>query len=125
MSFFDTITHGPLMERVGRKIADGRVLRLIEDYLKAGVMESVKGWQPTEKGTPQGAVISPLLANIYLNPLDHLMAQQGRQMVRYADDFVILCSTQQEAEEALEQVRDWMAKAGLTLHPTKTRIVNA
>jgi len=93
--------------------------------LKKGVMESAKGWQPTEKGTPQGAVISPLLANIYLNPLDHLMAQQGRQMVRYADDFVILCSTQQEAEEALEQVRDWMAKAGLTLHPTKTRIVNA
>jgi RNA-directed DNA polymerase len=74
------------MERVGRKIADGRVLRLIEDYLKAGVMESVKGWQPTERGTPQGAVISPLLANIYLDPLDWEMAQGNQEMVRYADD---------------------------------------
>ena len=74
------------MARVGAKLADGRVLALIEQMLKAGVMESAKGWQPTESGTPQGAVISPLLANVYLDPLDHQMARSGYQMVRYADD---------------------------------------
>ncbi len=123
--YFDNIPQDQLVKRVSEQISDGKVLELIEQMLKKGVMERAKGWQPTEKGTPQGAVISPLLANIYLNPLDHLMAQQGRQMIRYADDFVILCSNRQEAEEALEQIRIWMGQAGLTLHPTKTRIVNA
>lgn len=88
-------------------------------------MESGKGWQPTEQGTPQGAVISSLLANLHLNPLDHQMAGQGWEMVRYADDFVILCASREEAEAALETVRQWMEQAGLTLHPTKTRIVDA
>jgi RNA-directed DNA polymerase len=92
--------------------------------LQQGVMESCKGWQPTETGTPQGAVISPLLANIYLNPLDHLMAQRGWEMVRYADDFVILCESREEAERALAEVRQWREKAGLALHPTKTRLVH-
>ena len=123
--YFDNIPQDQLMGRVSEQVSDGKVLELIGQMLKKGVMERVKGWQPTEKGTPQGAVISPLLANIYLNPLDHLMAQQGWAMVRYADDFVILCWSQQQAEEALEQVRVWMERAGLTLHPTKTRIVNA
>jgi RNA-directed DNA polymerase len=123
--YFDNIPQDQMMERLQEHISDGKVLEMIEHMLKKGVMERAKGWQPTEKGTPQGAVMSPLLANIYLNPLDHLMAQQGREMVRYADDFVILCWSQQEAEEVLEQVRNWMAKAGLSLHPTKTRIVNA
>lgn len=123
--YFDNIPQDQLMHALREHISDGKALEMIEHMLKKGVMETAKGWQPTEMGTPQGAVISPLLANIYLNPLDHFMAQQGREMVRYADDFVILCSSQQEAEEALEQVRAWMAKAGLTLHPTKTRIVNA
>jgi len=123
--YFDNIPQNQMMQALSQHVSDGKILELIEHMLKKGVMESAKGWQPTEKGTPQGAVISPLLANIYLNPLDHLMARQGRQMVRYADDFVILCSTQKEAEEALEQVRAWMTQAGLTLHPTKTRIVNA
>lgn len=123
--YFDNIPQDQLMQRLKEHISDGKVLDLIEQMLKKGVMERAKGWQPTENGTPQGAVISPLLANVYLNPLDHLMAQLGREMIRYADDFVILCSSQQEAEEALEQIRNWMAKAGLTLHPTKTRIVNA
>ncbi len=122
--YFDNIPQDQLMGRVSEQISDGKVLELIEQMLKKGVMERVKGWQPTEKGTPQGAVISPLLANIYLNPLDHLMAQRGWQMVRYADDFVILCSSQPQAEAALEQVRVWMEKAGLTLHPIKTRIIN-
>jgi RNA-directed DNA polymerase len=123
--YFDTIPHGPLMERVERKIADGRVLRLIEGYLKAGVMESVKGWQPTERGTPQGAVISPLLANIYLDPLDWEMAQGSQEMVRYADDFVVLCHSEEEARQALGRIQDFAKANGLTLHPEKTRIVDA
>ena len=123
--YFDTIPQEPMMELVAEHVADGRVLELIEKMLKQGVMESAGGWQPTQQGTPQGAVISPLLANLYLNRLDHLMAQQGKEMVRYADDFVILCTGAQEAQEVLEQLRQWTAAAGLTLHPVKTRIVDA
>jgi RNA-directed DNA polymerase len=123
--YFDTIPHGPLMERVGRKIADGRVLGLIEGYLKAGVMEGVKGWQPIENGTPQGAVISPLLANVYLDPLDWEMAGAGLEMVRYADDFVGLCRSEQEAWQALEKIQEFAQANGLRLHSQKTRIVNA
>jgi RNA-directed DNA polymerase len=124
-SYFDTIPHQRLMELIEKRIVDGSVLRLIEQYLKAGVMEQMKGWQPTVQGTPQGAVISPLLANIYLNPLDHQMAEQGWKMVRYADDFVVLCKSEPEATRVLEQLRAWTQEAGLTLHPVKTRIVNA
>jgi RNA-directed DNA polymerase len=123
--YFDSIPQDKLMEAVKEHIADGAVLRLIESFLKQGVMESGKGWKPTEAGTPQGAVISPLLANLYLNPLDHLMARQGQEMVRYADDFVILCPTKEEAQETLQQLRQWVQKAGLVLHPVKTRIVDA
>ncbi len=122
-SYFDTIPHEPLMARVEEQIADGRVLALIRGYLKQGVMDGLAAWTP-ESGTPQGAVISPLLANLYLNPLDHLMAAKGCEMVRYADDFVILCRTREEAETALAMVREWVTQAGLTLHPEKTRIVN-
>jgi RNA-directed DNA polymerase len=81
-------------------------------------------WTPTA-GAPQGAVLSPLLSNIYLNPLDHLLAEKGYEMVRYADDFVILCKSEQAAREALEQVRQWTAQAGLSLHQDKTRLVDA
>lgn len=123
--YFDSIPQDKMMEAVEAQVADGAVLELIGQMLQQGVMESGKGWQPTETGTPQGAVISPLLANIYLNPLDQWMAQQGRQMVRYADDFVILCQSQSEAQEVLEQLRQWTGTAGLTLHPTKTRSVDA
>jgi RNA-directed DNA polymerase len=123
--YFDSIPQDKLMEAVAEKISDGAVLDLIGKMLRQGVMESGKGWKPTEAGTPQGAVISPLLANIYLNPLDHMMAQAGREMVRYADDFVILCNSREEAEAVLEQLRVWTEAAGLTLHPTKTRIVDA
>lgn len=123
--YFDNIPHELLMERVGEKIADSRVMGMIEKMLKQGVMESGKDWQPTSGGTPQGAVISPLLANIYLDPLDHLMVAAGREMIRYADDFVILCESREEAEAALEAVRQWMEKARLTLHPEKTKIVDA
>lgn len=124
-AYFDTIPQEPLMKLVEEQIADSAVLELLRKMLRQGVMETGKGWQPTPQGTPQGAVVSPLLANIYLNPLDHLMARQGKEMVRYADDFVILCDTQQEAREVLEQLRAWTEAAGLTLHPTKTRIVDA
>ena len=93
-------------------------------FLKQGVLDGLKEWTP-EMGSPQGAVISPLLSNIYLNPLDHLMAREGFEMVRYADDFVILCRSPEDAARALARVQDWTAEAGLTLHPTKTRIVNA
>jgi RNA-directed DNA polymerase len=121
--FFDTIGHERLLALVRERIVDGNVLALIEQCLKAGVMEELKGWQPTELGTPQGAVISPLLANVYLNPLDHEMERRGWNMVRYADDFVVLCRTQAEAENVLEFLRQWTTGVGLTLHPTKTRIV--
>lgn len=123
--YFDSIPQDKLMAAVTEHLADGALLELIERFLKQGVMETGKGWSPTETGTPQGAVLSPLLANIYLNPLDHLMAQEGWEMVRYADDFVILCVSQEQAEQALSRVRQWVEEAGLVLHPTKTRLVDA
>jgi RNA-directed DNA polymerase len=123
--YFDNIPQDKLLAAVGEHISDGNVLELLRRFLEQGVMESGKGWKPTEQGTPQGAIISPLLANIYLNPFDHQMAGQGWEMVRYADDFVILCASREEAQTALETVRLWMEKAGLTLHPAKTRIVDA
>ena len=122
-AYFDSIPKEPLMARVRGRVADGRVLSLLEQYLNQPVMEPLKTWTP-ETGTPQGAVISPLLANLYLNPLDHLMARSGVEMVRYADDFVVLCQTREQAESALETIRGWMEEAGLTLHPDKTRVVS-
>jgi len=122
-SYFDTIPHDKLMSRLRERIADGRVLKLIESFLKAGIMEGDEEMKP-EAGAPQGAVLSPLLSNIYLNPLDHQMAGQGYEMVRYADDFVILCKSLEEAEQALAKVRQWCEAEGLTLHPTKTKIVD-
>jgi RNA-directed DNA polymerase len=123
-SYFDTIPRAELLERVKTKVADGRVLRLVEAFLQQGVLEEMNLWVP-EAGTPQGAVVSPLLSNIYLDALDHAMEEQGFEMVRYADDFVVLCGTEGEAQQALEAVRRWTAQAGLTLHPGKTRIVDA
>jgi len=124
-SYFDTIPQERLMERIREKIADGRVLKLLERMLQAGVMDSAKGWQPTEEGTPQGAVISPLLSNLYLDGLDWHMAHNGCQMVRYADDFIVLCRSQEQAQAALELVKSWVEENGLRLHPTKTRLVDA
>ncbi|MCA1703697.1 MAG: group II intron reverse transcriptase/maturase [Actinobacteria bacterium] len=122
-SYFDTIPHGRLLNRLRERIADGRLLSLIESFLKAGILDGLQEWQP-EAGAPQGAVLSPLLSNIYLNPLDHLVSAQGFEMVRYADDFVILCRSRAEAEQALTLVRQWCDAEGLTLHPTKTQIVD-
>lgn len=122
--YFDTIPHDRLMARLETKIADGPVLRLIESFLKADILDEASHWTP-QAGAPQGAVLSPLLSNIYLDPLDHLLAERGFAMVRYADDFVILCRRAEDAGRALETVRQWVADNGLTLHPTKTRIVDA
>jgi RNA-directed DNA polymerase len=113
-----------MIKRVEEKVADGRVIEMLQKYLKQDVMDGMESWAP-EEGTPQGAIVSPLLSNIYLDPLDHKMAQEGYQIVRYADDFVILCHSETEAKEVLERVRAWTVQAGLTLHPEKTRIVNA
>ena len=123
-SYFDTIPKEALMKRIEEKVSDGRIKEMLQAYLKQKVMDGMTGWEPTA-GTPQGSGISPLLSNIYLDELDHKMEDLGYEMVRYADDFVILCRSAEEAERALEEVRQWTAKAGLTLHPEKTRIVNA
>jgi RNA-directed DNA polymerase len=123
-SYFDTIPSAQMIGRIEEKMSDGRVIEMLRQYLKQEVMDGMESWTP-EGGTPQGAIISPLLSNIYLDPLDHEMAKAGWQMVRYADDFVILCRSEAEAKEVLEKVRAWTEISGLTLHPVKTRIVNA
>ncbi len=150
--YFDTIPHDRLMNRLKIKIADGRrgrmecrrdvtdgvglgkpaspfhppaaVLSLIESFLKANILDGLEEWTPTA-GAPQGAVLSPLLSNVYLDPLDHLMARLGFEMVRYADDFVVLCRSAEAAVQALDFVTQWTTEHGLTLHPTKTRIVDS
>src|SRR6202022_3518311 len=120
-SYFDTISHERLMQRVEARISDGRVLDLLRDWLNQDILKDAERWAPTQ-GTPQGAVISPLLANIYLHPLDELMAARGYRMVRYADDFVVLCKSREEADAALAEIRAWVADNGLRLHPGKTHI---
>jgi RNA-directed DNA polymerase len=120
-SYFDSIPHDRLMARVETSISDGRVLSLVRSFLQQDIMKGMERWSPTT-GTPQGAVISPLLANIYLHPLDLLMEVNGRKMVRYADDFVILCRTEAEAHAALCEVQEWAGANGLALHPDKTKL---
>jgi RNA-directed DNA polymerase len=122
-SYFDSILHEPLLKEVERHIGDGRVLGLLEMFLKQGIMEGLVQWSP-EKGTPQGAVISPLLANLYLDSVDGAMAAAGFRMVRYADDLVILCCSRQEAAEALRLLQEQMMEKGLRLHSEKTRLVD-
>lgn len=122
--YFDAIPKAQLMKLIGEHIGDGRLLALIEAFLDCGIMEELRTWNPIA-GVPQGAVLSPVLSNLYLNDLDHTMAAEGLEMVRYADDFIILCRTEFEAEVALELVKAWVEKAGLTLHPEKTRLVDS
>jgi RNA-directed DNA polymerase len=122
-SYFDTIPKDRLKALIGRKVTDGRILALIASFLDQGVLDGAQEWTP-EQGTPQGAVVSPLLSNIYLDPLDHLMAERGFEMVRYADDFVVMCRSEEDAAAALAVVQQWTAETGLTLHPTKTRLVD-
>jgi RNA-directed DNA polymerase len=121
--YFDAIPHEQLMKKVAERVADGRVLELINRFLKAGIMEGLEHWE-TEEGAPQGAVMSPLLANVYLNPLDWLLAAAGFEMVRYADDMVVLCRDAQSAHQAMERIRQWMREAGLELNEQKSQIVD-
>jgi RNA-directed DNA polymerase len=120
-SYFDTIPHERLMRRVEERISDGRVLDLLGRWLKQDILQDLQRWTPSE-GTPQGAVISPLLANIYLHPLDVLMAERGYRMVRYADDFVVLCKSREEATAALAEIQAWVDGNGLRLQPDKTHL---
>lgn len=121
--YFDSIPQAPLLARVAERVSDGRVLALIESYLGQDVLHGLERWTPTA-GTPQGAVLSPLLANLYLHGLDEALEQAGHRLVRYADDFVVLCRSQAEAEAALARVRQWVEANGLRLHPEKTHVGN-
>ena len=120
-SYFDTIPHERLMQRIEERVSDGRILGLVGGWLEQDILRDLQRWTPTE-GTPQGAVISPLLANVYLHPLDEQMAVRGYRMVRYADDFVVLCKSREEADAALADIRAWVAENGLRLHPDKTHV---
>lgn len=120
-SYFDTIPHDALLAKFERCISDGRVLSLTEAFLDQDILDGMKRWTPVS-GTPQGAVISPLLANLYLHDLDQLLADQGYCMVRYADDFVVLCQSQVAADKARDTIAEWTQTQGLTLHPEKTHV---
>jgi len=123
--YFDTIDHSLLMEEVKKEISDGRVLRMIEKSLSRGVMETTQSYAAPEGGTPQGSVISPLLANIFLHPVDEAMTRAGYEVVRYADDCVVMCRTQEEAERAMSRMHELIEQRRLTLHPEKTKLVDA
>jgi RNA-directed DNA polymerase len=122
-AYFDSIPHAPLRARVQSRVSDGRVLALVDAFLHQPIFEGLVQWT-VDEGTPQGAGLSPLLANLYRDPLDHVVAAAGDEMVRYADDFVILCRTAEEAQQALALVQRWTEAAGLRLHPTKTHLVD-
>lgn len=128
--YFDTIPHRELLKQVGRRVSDGSVLRLIKSWLRAPIVEEDKSGKrrvlPNRCGTPQGGVISPLLANLYLNPLDHGVNQKcagQARMVRYADDFVIACRPGQ-AQQVMSRTKRWLSAKGLELNEAKTRVVD-
>ena len=122
-SYFETIGHERLMDELRQRIADSRALDLIEGFLKQQILEDLRLWTP-ETGSPQGAVVSPLLSNLYLHEVDKAMKMAGYEMIRYADDFVILCKSQSEAEAALVRVSELVQERGLSLHADKTSLVN-
>jgi RNA-directed DNA polymerase len=122
-SYYDSIDQGRMMAEVTKEVADGKVLGLVEALLQQPVMEDASRWTPDE-GIPQGSTVGPLLANVYLHPVDEAMVRAGHQLIRYADDQVILCKTELEAQQALARLREEMTGRGLTLHPGKTRVVD-
>jgi RNA-directed DNA polymerase len=135
--YFDTIPHAELLQSVARRVADGKILHLLKLWLKSPVEERsegggrrMTGGKKSKQGTPQGGVVSPLLANIYINRLVRHWRKTGvserlGQIVSYADDFVIVCASRRQAEASLALVSQWLAKLGLTIHPTKTRLCQA
>ena len=123
-SYFDTIPHDRLMDRIREKVGDGKILNLIKRFLKQEIMEGMKCWNPIS-GTPQGAVLSPLLSNVYLHQLDLTAHHNGYKMIRYADDWVVLCRSLEEAKAALSLIQSWVDENGLQLSPEKTQIGNS
>lgn len=123
VSYFDTIPHSRLLTQVKERVSDGRVLQLVQGFLNQDIMEDLQRWKPNA-GTPQGAVLSPLLANLYLHSLDVKMTAAGHNLVRYADDFVVLCRSREDAEAALAQIQAWTVQNALCLHPDKTHFGN-
>ncbi|MFG6117616.1 group II intron reverse transcriptase/maturase, partial [Halobacillus sp. MO56] len=124
-SYFDTIPHDKLRQQVRKRVTDGSVNQLIQQFLRAGVMEG-KRYQETSKGAPQGGVLSPLLSNIYLHQLDQLMTERGHRIVRFADDFIILCKSQKGAERVMRSVTKFLEKElSLTVNQEKTKVVDA
>jgi RNA-directed DNA polymerase len=121
--FFGSVSHDKLLTLVAQRVADGRVLRLIEAMLKAGSWGQGRLF-PTERGTPQGGVVSPVLSNILLTPFDWEMRQRGYQLTRYADDWVITCKSAAEARAAIATAQKILNALGVQLHPQKTRIVH-
>ena len=122
--YFDTIPHDLLMDRIREKVSDGRILQLLELFLKQEIMEDMESWNPIS-GTPQGAVPSPLLSNVYLHQLDLTLHQNGYRLIRYADDWVVLCRSIEEAQAALSLTQLWIEQNGLRLSPEKTHIGNS
>ena len=122
-NFFGSVSHDKLMLLVSRRIADGRVLRIIERILKAGCWAEGE-LLPTEQGTPQGGVVSPILSNILLTPFDAEMRRKGYRLTRYADDWLVTCTSRSEAQAALDAAKRILEKLGVTLHAEKTRIVH-
>jgi len=121
--FFGSVDHEKLLTLVAQQVADGRVLRLIRAMLKAGSYGKGRLF-PTERGTPQGGVVSPLLSNILLTPFDREMRRKGYQLTRYADDWVVTCKTAAEARAAIDAALQILKQLGVELHPQKTRIVH-
>jgi RNA-directed DNA polymerase len=122
-SYYDNIDKGRLLAEVAKEVADGKVLQLVEALLEQPVMEEASKWTP-EAGIPQGSSIGPLLANVYLHPVDDAIVRAGFELTRYADDQVILCRTEREAHAALARLREEMSRCGLTLHAEKTGVVD-
>ena len=122
-SYYDNIDKGRLLAEVAKEVADGKVLQLVEALLEQPVMEEASKWTP-EAGIPQGSSIGPLLANVYLHPVDDAIVRAGFELTRYADDQVIHCRTEREAHAALARLREEMSRCGLTLHAEKTGVVD-